>query len=123
MTEFGVARSVDLVAGGSDIAVTAENRQEYIQLVCKYKLDKQIAAQSRAFFTGLSDIIDQKCAFFSRPICPQRIKYPPRLSSRALRIVFASLDSICSIYFLFFTLEVMIPSYPISTPHTSALTR
>ena len=32
-----------------------------IQLVCKYKLDKQIAAQSRAFFHGLSDIIDPKC--------------------------------------------------------------
>lgn len=56
-----MARSVDLVPGGSDIAVTLDNRQEYIQLVCKYKLDKQIAAQSRAFFTGLSDIIDQKC--------------------------------------------------------------
>jgi hypothetical protein len=32
-----------------------------IQLVCKYKLDKQIAQQSRAFFNGLSDIIDPKC--------------------------------------------------------------
>jgi len=61
MIEFGVARSIDLIPGGSDIAVTAENRQEYIQLVCKYKLDKQIAAQSRAFFHGLSDLIDSKC--------------------------------------------------------------
>ncbi|KAK4685808.1 hypothetical protein P7C73_g4335, partial [Tremellales sp. Uapishka_1] len=58
--EFGVAKSVDLVPGGSDIPVTAENRHEYIQLVCKYKLDRQIAAQSRAFFKGLSDIIDIK---------------------------------------------------------------
>jgi ubiquitin-protein ligase E3 C len=64
--EFGVARSIDLVPGGADIAVTAENRQEYIQLVCKYKLDKQIAAQSRAFFAGLSDIIDQKCESSTR---------------------------------------------------------
>jgi ubiquitin-protein ligase E3 C len=32
-----------------------------ILLVCKYKLDRQIAAQSRAFFNGLSDIIDPKC--------------------------------------------------------------
>jgi hypothetical protein len=61
MIEFGVARSIDLIPGGSDIAVTADNRQEYIQLVCKYKLDKQIAAQSRAFFHGLSDLIDSKC--------------------------------------------------------------
>ena len=41
--------------------MTADNRQEYIQLVCKYKLDKQIAEQSRAFFRGLSDLIDSKC--------------------------------------------------------------
>ena len=61
MIEFGVARSIELIPGGSDIAVTAENRQEYIQLMCKYKLDKQIAAQSRAFFHGLSDLIDSKC--------------------------------------------------------------
>jgi ubiquitin-protein ligase E3 C len=31
--------------------------------VCKYKLDKQIAQQSRAFFNGLSDVIDPKCMF------------------------------------------------------------
>lgn len=35
-------------------------RDSDIQLVCRYKLDKQIAAQSRAFFDGLSDIIDSK---------------------------------------------------------------
>ncbi|RSH92214.1 hypothetical protein EHS25_008629 [Saitozyma podzolica] len=58
--EFGLAKSIDLVPGGSEIGVTAENRHEYIQLVCKYKLDKQIAQQSRAFFNGLSDIIDPK---------------------------------------------------------------
>ncbi|WVQ83300.1 hypothetical protein IAT38_005439 [Cryptococcus sp. DSM 104549] len=58
--EFGVQTSVDLVPGGSEISVTAENRHEYIQLVCKYKLDKQIAAQSKAFFIGLSDLVDAK---------------------------------------------------------------
>ena len=35
-------------------------RNSDIQLVCRYKLDKQIAAQSRAFSDGLSDIIDSK---------------------------------------------------------------
>ena len=72
-----MTKSVDLVPGGSDIAVTAENRHECelcrtewgqiviadcidIQLMCKYKLDRQIAAQSRAFFDGLSDLIDPK---------------------------------------------------------------
>ncbi|WWD00653.1 hypothetical protein V866_007588 [Kwoniella sp. B9012] len=58
--DFGVKRTIDLVPNGSEIAVTAENRHEYIQLVCKYKLDRQISAQSRAFFNGLSDLIDAK---------------------------------------------------------------
>ncbi|WWC86828.1 uncharacterized protein L201_001707 [Kwoniella dendrophila CBS 6074] len=58
--EFGIKKTVDLIPNGSEIAVTAENRHEYIQLVCKYKLDRQIAAQSRAFFNGLSDLIDAK---------------------------------------------------------------
>jgi ubiquitin-protein ligase E3 C len=58
--EFGVARSVDLIPGGADIPVTAENRHEYIALVCKYKLDRQFAAQSEAFFAGLSDLIDPR---------------------------------------------------------------
>ncbi|GMK53858.1 hypothetical protein CspeluHIS016_0104440 [Cutaneotrichosporon spelunceum] len=58
--EFGVAKSVDLIPGGSEIPVTAENRHEYIALVCKYKLDRQFAAQSEAFFAGLSDLIDPR---------------------------------------------------------------
>ncbi|WRT64716.1 uncharacterized protein IL334_001650 [Kwoniella shivajii] len=58
--EFGVKHTVDLIHNGSEIAVTAENRHEYIQLVCKYKLDRQIAAQSKAFFNGLSELIDAK---------------------------------------------------------------
>ncbi|WVO16628.1 hypothetical protein L204_104307 [Cryptococcus depauperatus] len=58
--EFGVQRQIDLLPGGSEISVTAENRHEYIQLVCKYRLDRQISAQSRAFFVGLSDLIDAK---------------------------------------------------------------
>jgi hypothetical protein len=32
-----------------------------IQLVCDFKLNKQIALQCEAFFAGLSDIIDPKC--------------------------------------------------------------
>ncbi|EIW71232.1 hypothetical protein M231_06447 [Tremella mesenterica] len=58
--EFGTTQTVDLVPGGSEIPVTAENRHEYIQLVCKYKLDQQISAQSKAFFNGLAEVIDQK---------------------------------------------------------------
>jgi len=40
--------------------VTRENKLHYITLVCHYRLSKQIQKQSRAFFEGLSEIIDPK---------------------------------------------------------------
>jgi ubiquitin-protein ligase E3 C len=51
---------VDLVPHGSNIAVTKENRLQYIYLVSHYRLSKQIKQQSDAFFEGLSEIIDHK---------------------------------------------------------------
>lgn len=58
--EFGVTRSLDLVPNGSNIAVTRENRLQYIHLVSHYRLSKQIKRQSDAFFEGLSELIDPK---------------------------------------------------------------
>ncbi|KAF7374400.1 HECT-domain-containing protein [Mycena sanguinolenta] len=57
---FGVTKSVDLVPHGSEIAVTKENRLQYIYMVSHYRLSKQIKQQSDAFFEGLSEIIDHK---------------------------------------------------------------
>ncbi|KAK7006156.1 HECT-domain-containing protein [Favolaschia claudopus] len=58
--DFGATKSVDLVPNGSNIAVTKENRLQYIYLVSHYRLSKQIKQQSEAFFEGLSEIIDHK---------------------------------------------------------------
>ncbi|KAF9522169.1 HECT-domain-containing protein [Crepidotus variabilis] len=58
--EFGVTKSIDLIPDGSNIAVTKDNRLQYIQLVSHYRLNKQIRKQSDAFFDGLSEMIDQK---------------------------------------------------------------
>ncbi|KAF5340438.1 hypothetical protein D9758_013567 [Tetrapyrgos nigripes] len=58
--EFGTTRSVDLIRNGSNIAVTKENRLQYIYLVSHFKLSKQIKLQSEAFFEGLSEMIDPK---------------------------------------------------------------
>lgn len=58
--EFGVAKSVDLVPNGSNIAVTRENRLQYIYSMSHYRLSKQIKLQSEAFFEGLSEMIDPK---------------------------------------------------------------
>lgn len=56
--DFGVTKSIDLIPNGSDIAVTRENRLQYIYLVSHYRLSKQIKLQSEAFFEGLSEMID-----------------------------------------------------------------
>ncbi|KAF8065407.1 HECT-domain-containing protein [Lyophyllum atratum] len=58
--EFGETKSIDLIPDGSNIAVTRENRLQYIQLVSHYRLTKQIKLQSEAFFEGLSEMIDPK---------------------------------------------------------------
>jgi ubiquitin-protein ligase E3 C len=58
--EFGVTKTIDLVPNGSNIAVTRENRLQYIHLVSHYRLSKQIKLQSEAFFEGLSGMIDPK---------------------------------------------------------------
>ena len=59
-SDFGVTESIDLIPNGSNIAVTRENRLQYIYLVAHYRLTKQIKRQSTAFFEGLSEIIDPK---------------------------------------------------------------
>jgi ubiquitin-protein ligase E3 C len=58
--EFGLAKTLDLIPNGSNIAVTRENRLQYIHLVSHYRLSKQIKFQSEAFFEGLSEMIDPK---------------------------------------------------------------
>jgi len=58
--EFDVAKTIELIINGSNIAVTRENRLQYIYLVSHYRLNTQIRQQSEAFFSGLSDIIDPK---------------------------------------------------------------
>eukprot|EP00090_Calanus_glacialis_P033719 TRINITY_DN5609_c0_g1_i7.p1 TRINITY_DN5609_c0_g1~~TRINITY_DN5609_c0_g1_i7.p1 ORF type:complete len:730 (-),score=261.08 TRINITY_DN5609_c0_g1_i7:104-2266(-) len=55
--DFGENRIELLKADGDDIAVTNENRIEYIHLVADYKLNKQIKQQCNAFRAGLSDVI------------------------------------------------------------------
>ncbi|KAH9925375.1 HECT-domain-containing protein [Epithele typhae] len=58
--EFGVAKTIDLIPNGSNVAVSRENRLQYIYLIAHYRLTKQIKRQSDAFFEGLSEIIDPK---------------------------------------------------------------
>lgn len=60
VADFGVSRSVDLIPRGSEIAVTNDNRMQYIVLVSNYRLNVQIAPQCRAFYSGLFEIINPR---------------------------------------------------------------
>ncbi|KAM0789662.1 hypothetical protein ACM66B_006527 [Microbotryomycetes sp. NB124-2] len=58
--EFGVSRTIELVPGGKDIAVTNENRMHYIILVANYRLNVQLEKQYAAFFAGLAEIVPSR---------------------------------------------------------------
>ncbi|GAA5813710.1 hypothetical protein MFLAVUS_007197 [Mucor flavus] len=58
--ENGKLISVELIPGGSNIAVNNSNRIQYIYLIANYRLNVQIAKQCKAFFRGLSTIVDIK---------------------------------------------------------------
>ena len=60
LLEYGEARTIDLIPNGSNIPVNNTNRIRYVYLVANYRLNTQIAKQSRAFFRGLSTIVDIK---------------------------------------------------------------
>lgn len=60
LVEFDVTKTTDLIPNGSNIAVTRENKLQYIYLISHYRLSKQIKLQSEAFFEGLSEMIDPK---------------------------------------------------------------
>ncbi|KAL1925160.1 uncharacterized protein VTP21DRAFT_43 [Calcarisporiella thermophila] len=58
--EFGESRTIELIPNGANTTVTKVNRIRYLYLVAHYRLNTQIDAQCRAFFRGLSDLIDPK---------------------------------------------------------------
>ena len=46
---FGVTQTLDLKENGRNIAVTDENKLEYVQLVCQVKLTESIKEQVRHY--------------------------------------------------------------------------
>ncbi|CAE6519926.1 unnamed protein product [Rhizoctonia solani] len=57
---LGEVTVTNLVPGGVDKPVTAENRYLYILMVAHHRLKTQIRKQTDAFMEGLADIIDAK---------------------------------------------------------------
>ena len=59
---------VELREGGRAVPVTRDNRIEYVHLMADYRLNKQIAAQSKAVVAGLCDVVPAGWLhFFSTP--------------------------------------------------------
>ncbi|XP_071542676.1 ubiquitin-protein ligase E3C [Panulirus ornatus] len=56
-SDLGQNTIEELIPNGSNIAVTNENRIEYIYRMADYKLNKQIAKQIQAFKKGVADVV------------------------------------------------------------------
>lgn len=55
--DYGELKVVDLKPDGRNIAVTEENKAEYVRLVCEYKLINSVRDQLDQFLEGFHDVI------------------------------------------------------------------
>lgn len=55
--EFGEEKVIDLIPDGRNIAVTEENKKEYVQKLVEYRLTESVKDQLDNFLTGFHDII------------------------------------------------------------------
>lgn len=58
--EFGLSEIRDLIPNGRHIAVTEENKKEYVKLVCQMKMTGAIRKQIDSFLEGFYDIIPKR---------------------------------------------------------------
>jgi E3 ubiquitin-protein ligase HUWE1 len=56
-SEFGVKKSVELIANGASITVTNVNKHEYVRLVCQERIIDSIRPQINSFLEGFYNII------------------------------------------------------------------
>jgi len=54
----GETRTIELKEGGRDVAVTLENRAEFVRLYCTWAMESSIAKQFEPFKKGFSRICD-----------------------------------------------------------------
>ena len=56
---FGEIIIIDLKPGGADIAVTEENKKEYVDLVVECHTSKRVKDQFDAFMSGFRELVPQ----------------------------------------------------------------
>ena len=54
---FGTRETVELLPGGASIAVTNDNKKQYVQLLCEHRLKGRVEAQLAAFVQGIHEIV------------------------------------------------------------------
>jgi len=54
---FGEVSAVELKAGGASVAVTDDNKQEYVDLIVRHRLFDGIVEQSKAIKAGFDDVV------------------------------------------------------------------
>lgn len=58
--KFGEIVEVDLKPNGRNIEVTEENKHEYVELICEWKIYRRIEEQFKAFIDGFNELIPQE---------------------------------------------------------------
>lgn len=57
--KFGEMITVELKPGGEDIAVTDENKKEYVELMTEWRIVRRVEEQFKAFISGFTELIPQ----------------------------------------------------------------
>jgi HECT-domain (ubiquitin-transferase) len=57
---FGEMVTIELKPGGAAVAVTEENKKEYVDCVVEYRISKRVKDQFDAFMSGFSELIPQE---------------------------------------------------------------
>lgn len=58
--DYGEVKIIDLIPDGRNIAVTEDNKQEYVRLVVEYRLQKSVEEQVSNFLQGFHEIIPKE---------------------------------------------------------------
>ncbi|XP_076467951.1 putative E3 ubiquitin-protein ligase HECTD2 [Babylonia areolata] len=66
-TEFGHLKATPLKPGGENLAVTNENRQEYVQLYCDWLVNRAVFQQFAAFYHGFHSVCASNALIMLRP--------------------------------------------------------
>lgn len=58
--DYGEHKVIDLIPNGRNIAVTEDNKQEYVRLVVEYRLQESVTEQMENFLQGFHEIIPRE---------------------------------------------------------------